>query len=213
MTESPKTAIDLMRQGPVIPVVVIDRAADAVPLARALLAGGVDTMEITLRTPVAVDAIRSVAEHVPNMAVGAGTITRREQVRDALAAGATFLVSPGCAPRLLEALLNQSVPILPGAATASEVIALLEDGITEMKFFPAAAAGGTRALRALAGPLPEATFCPTGGIDRAAAPDYLALPNVACVGGTWLTPSDLVAAQDWEAITALAAEARSLCAR
>jgi 2-dehydro-3-deoxyphosphogluconate aldolase / (4S)-4-hydroxy-2-oxoglutarate aldolase len=206
MNESPKTAIDLMRRGAVIPVVVIDRASDAAPLARALLAGGVDTMEITLRTPDAVDAIRSVAEHVPDMAVGAGTITRPEQVRDAVAAGATFLVSPGCTPRLLEALLNQSVPILPGAATASEVMALLEDGITEMKFFPAAAAGGTRALRGLAGPLPEVTICPTGGIDRAAAADYLALPNVACVGGSWLTPADLVAAQDWKAITALAAD-------
>jgi 2-dehydro-3-deoxyphosphogluconate aldolase / (4S)-4-hydroxy-2-oxoglutarate aldolase len=206
MTELPKTAIDLMRRGPVIPVVVIERAVDAVPLARALLAGGVDTMEITLRTPDAVDAIRSVAEDVPDMAVGAGTIVRAEQAREAVAAGAAFLVSPGCTSRLLKALLNQPVPILPGAATASEVMTLLEDGITEMKFFPAAAAGGTKALRALAGPLPEATFCPTGGIDRASVADYLALPNVACVGGTWLTPSDLVAAQDWEAISALAAD-------
>jgi 2-dehydro-3-deoxyphosphogluconate aldolase / (4S)-4-hydroxy-2-oxoglutarate aldolase len=206
MTESPKTAIDLMRRGPVIPVVVVDRAVDAVPLARALLAGGVDTMEITLRTPDSVDAVRAVAEHVPDMTVGAGTIVRAEQAREAVAAGAAFLVSPGCTPRLLEALLDQAVPILPGAATASEVMTLLEDGITEMKFFPAAAAGGTKALRALAGPLPEATFCPTGGIDRASVADYLALPNVACVGGTWLTPSDLVAAQDWEAITALAAD-------
>jgi 2-dehydro-3-deoxyphosphogluconate aldolase/(4S)-4-hydroxy-2-oxoglutarate aldolase len=211
MTELPKTAIDLMRSGPVIPVVVIDRATDAVPLARALLAGGVDTMEITLRTPDAIDAIRSVAEHVPNMAVGAGTVTRPEQVRDAVAAGAAFLVSPGCTPLLLEALLDQAVPILPGAATASEVMALLEEGITEMKFFPAAAAGGTKALRTLAGPLPEVTFCPTGGIERAAAADYLALPNVACVGGSWLTPSDLVAAQDWDAVTALAADVTAWC--
>jgi 2-dehydro-3-deoxyphosphogluconate aldolase/(4S)-4-hydroxy-2-oxoglutarate aldolase len=206
MTESPKTAIDLMRRGPVIPVVVVDRAVDAVPLARALLAGGVDTMEITLRTPDSVDAVRAVAEHVPDMTVGAGTIVRAEQAREAVAAGAAFLVSPGCTPRLLEALLDQAVPILPGAATASEVMTLLEDGITEMKFFPAAAVGGTKALRALAGPLPEAMFCPTGGIDRTAATDYLALPNVACVGGSWLTPSDLVAAQDWDAITALAAD-------
>lgn len=210
MSELPKTAINLMRRGPVIPVVVVDRVADAVPLARALLAGGVDTMEITLRTPDAVDAIRSVAENVPGMAVGAGTVTRAEQARDAVSAGAAFLVSPGCTPRLLEALLDQAVPILPGVATASEAMALLEDGITEMKFFPAVPAGGIKALRALAGPLPEATFCPTGGIDRAAAADYLALPNVACVGGTWLTPSELVAAQDWDAITALAADASAL---
>jgi 2-dehydro-3-deoxyphosphogluconate aldolase/(4S)-4-hydroxy-2-oxoglutarate aldolase len=206
MTELPKTAIDLMGRGPVIPVVVIERAVDAIPLARVLLAGGVDTMEITLRTADAVDAIRSVAEHVPDMAVGGGTVVRAEQAREAVAAGAAFLVSPGCTPRLLEALLDQAVPILPGAATASEVMTLLEDGITEMKFFPASAAGGTTALRALAGPLPEVTFCPTGGIDRASVADYLALPNVACVGGTWLTPSDLVAAQDWDAITALAAD-------
>jgi 2-dehydro-3-deoxyphosphogluconate aldolase/(4S)-4-hydroxy-2-oxoglutarate aldolase len=205
MTELPKTAIDLMTRGPVIPVVVVERAVDAVPLARALLAGGVDTMEITLRTPDAVDAIRSVAAQVPDMAVGAGTIVRPEQARDAVSAGAAFLVSPGCTPRLLEALLDQAAPILPGAATASEVMSLMEEGITEMKFFPAAAAGGIPALRALAGPLPEVTFCPTGGIDRAAVADYLALPNVACVGGTWLTPSDLVAAQNWQAITDLAA--------
>jgi 2-dehydro-3-deoxyphosphogluconate aldolase/(4S)-4-hydroxy-2-oxoglutarate aldolase len=204
MTESPKTAIDLMERGPVIPVVVIDRADDAVPLARALLAGGVDTMEITLRTAEALDAIRSVAEQVRDMAVGAGTIVRPEQAGEAVSAGAAFLVSPGCTPRLLEALFDQAVPILPGAATASEAIALMEHGVTEMKFFPAAAAGGPKAVGALAGPLPEITFCPTGGIDRATSADYLALPNVACVGGSWLTPSDLVAARNWRAITALA---------
>ncbi|HKH51167.1 MAG TPA: bifunctional 4-hydroxy-2-oxoglutarate aldolase/2-dehydro-3-deoxy-phosphogluconate aldolase [Mycobacterium sp.] len=204
MTELPRTAMDLMNRGPVIPVVVIDRAEDAVPLARALLAGGVDTMEITLRTADALDAIRSVADQVPGMAVGAGTIVRPEQAGEALSADAAFLVSPGCTPRLLGALLDQAVPILPGAATASEVIALMEHGVTELKFFPAAAAGGPHALRALAGPLPEVTFCPTGGIDRATSVDYLALPNVACVGGTWLTPGDLVAARNWDAITAIA---------
>lgn len=203
MSELPKTAMDLMNRGPVIPVVVIDRAVDAVPLARALLAGGVDTMEITLRTADALEAVRSVAEQVPDMAVGAGTIVRPDQAREAVGAGAAFLVSPGCTPRLLEAMLDQAVPILPGAATASEMIALMERGVTEMKFFPAAAAGGPQALRALAGPLPEVTFCPTGGIDRATSADYLALPNVACVGGSWLTPSDLVAAQAWDDITAL----------
>jgi 2-dehydro-3-deoxyphosphogluconate aldolase / (4S)-4-hydroxy-2-oxoglutarate aldolase len=204
MTELPRTAMDLMNRGPVIPVVMIDRAEDAVPLARALLAGGVDTMEITLRSADALDAIRSVADQVPGMAVGAGTIVRPEQAGEALSADAAFLVSPGCTPRLLGALLDQAVPILPGAATASEVIALMEHGVTELKFFPAAAAGGPHALRALAGPLPEVTFCPTGGIDRATSVDYLALPNVACVGGTWLTPGDLVAARNWDAITAIA---------
>jgi len=206
MTELPKTAMDLMNRSPVIPVVVIDRAVDAVPLARALLAGGVDTMEITLRTADALEAIRAVAEQVPDMAVGAGTIVRPEQAGDATSAGATFLVSPGSTPRLLEAMLDQAVPILPGAATASEAIALMEQGVTELKFFPAAAAGGAKAVGALAGPLPEITFCPTGGIDWAASADYLALANVACVGGSWLTPRDLVAARNWDAITALAAD-------
>jgi 2-dehydro-3-deoxyphosphogluconate aldolase/(4S)-4-hydroxy-2-oxoglutarate aldolase len=207
MTDQPKTAIDLMNRGPVIPVVVLDRAADAVPLARALLAGGIDTMEITLRTPEALEAISLVAQQVPDMAVGAGTIIRSEQAQHAVHAGATFLVSPGASPRLLAAMLEQSVPILPGAVTASEALTLLERGITEMKFFPAASSGGVPALRALAGPMPDITFCPTGGIDRADGAHYLALPNVACVGGSWLTPGDLVAAHDWEAISARAAEA------
>lgn len=207
MTEHPKTAIDLMNRGPVIPVVVLDRAADAVPLARALLAGGVDTMEITLRTPEALEAIALVAGEVPDMAVGAGTIIRPEQAQHAVRAGATFLVSPGASPRLLAAMLEQPVPILPGAVTASEALSLLEHGITEMKFFPAASSGGVPALRALAGPIPEITFCPTGGIDLADSAHYLALPNVACVGGSWLTPGDLVAAHDWDAITARAREA------
>jgi len=165
-------------------------------------------MEITLRTADALDAIRLVAEQVPDMAVGAGTIVRAEQAREAVGAGAAFLVSPGWTPRLLEAMFDQAVPFLPGAATASEVIALMEHGITQMKFFPALSAGGAQALRALAGPLPEVTFCPTGGVDRATVPDYLALPNVACVGGSWLTPSDLMTVRNWDAISTRAAEAR-----
>lgn len=208
MTENPTTAKMLMNRGPVIPVVVLDRADLAVPLARALLAGGVDTMEITLRTPQALDAISAVAEHVPGMAVGAGTIIRSQQAEQAVRAGARFLVSPGCTPNLLSAMLEQGVPILPGAATASEALILLEHGITEMKFFPAAAIGGVKALQGLAGPLPEVTFCPTGGINRANSADYLALPNVACVGGSWLTPSNLVLAENWDAITEVASEGR-----
>jgi 2-dehydro-3-deoxyphosphogluconate aldolase/(4S)-4-hydroxy-2-oxoglutarate aldolase len=213
MTEHPKTAIDLMKRGPVIPVVVLDHAANAVPLARALLAGGVDTMEITLRTPGALEAIAAVARNVPDMAVGAGTIVRPEQAHQAVDAGAAFLVSPGCSPRLLAAMLEQEIPILPGAVTASEALTLLEHGVSEMKFFPAAAAGGVAALRALAGPLPDVTFCPTGGIDRAASANYLALPNVACVGGSWLTPSHLIAAHDWDAIAERAAHAADHCMR
>lgn len=213
MTDLPSTAISLMMRGPVIPVVVIDRAVDAVPLARALLAGGVDTMEITLRTPAAMEAIASVAASVPGMAVGAGSVNRPDQVRDVLSAGASFLVSPGSSPRLLTAMLESGAPILPGAVTASEVLNLVENGITAMKFFPAATSGGVRALRALGGPFLDVTFCPTGGIDPASSADYLALPNVACVGGTWLTPAGLVDAQDWGAITALAAAVRAPVAR
>jgi 2-dehydro-3-deoxyphosphogluconate aldolase/(4S)-4-hydroxy-2-oxoglutarate aldolase len=196
-----------MTRGPVIPVVVLDRVADAVPLARALLAGGVDTMEITLRTPAGIDAIAAVAEKVSDMAVGAGTISTSVQVRDALNAGASFLVSPGSSPLLLAAMLQSGVPILPGATTASEVLNLLENGITEMKFFPAATSGGVKALQALGGPFPDVTFCPTGGIVPTSSADYLALPNVACVGGSWLTPRGLIDAQDWHAITALASAA------
>ena len=208
MTENPKTAIELMTRGPVIPVVVLDQPQHAVPLARALLAGGVDTMEITLRTPHALDAISAVAQDVPGMAVGAGTIIRPDQAERAVRAGASFLVSPGCTPRLLSAMLDQGVPVLPGAASASEVIALLEQGITEMKFFPAATIGGVPALRALGGPLPEVTFCPTGGINPATSTEYLALPNVACVGGSWLTPNALVAAENWATITEAATQGR-----
>jgi 2-dehydro-3-deoxyphosphogluconate aldolase/(4S)-4-hydroxy-2-oxoglutarate aldolase len=206
MIELPTTAIDLMTRGPVIPVVVLDHAAHAVPLARALLAGGVDTMEITLRTPDALAAITAVAEEAPGMAVGAGTVIGPDQAGRAVRAGASFLVSPGCSPRLLSAMLGMGVPILPGAATVSEAMILLEQGITEMKFFPAVAAGGIPALRALAAPLPEVNFCPTGGIDRSACTEYLDLPNVVCVGGSWLTPGRLVTTENWDAITELAAE-------
>jgi len=206
VTENPTTAHALMTRGPIIPVVVLHRVEHAIPLAQALLAGGVDTMEITLRTPRALEAIAAVAQNVPGMAVGAGTIVRPEQAEQAVHAGATFLVSPGSTPRLLSAMLDQGVPVLPGAATASEVIALLEQGITEMKFFPAAAIGGPAALRGLAGPLPDVTFCPTGGIGKASSTTYLALPNVACVGGSWLTPSDLVSSENWRAIAEGAAD-------
>lgn len=204
MIESPSTALSLMTRGPVIPVVVLDRADDAVPLANALLAGGIDTMEITLRTPAGIDAIAAVAEQVPDMAVGAGTVSTPVQVRDVLNAGASFLVSPGSSPLLLAAMLESGVPILPGAVTAGEVLNLLENGITEMKFFPAATSGGVAALRALGGPFPGVTFCPTGGIDPTSSADYLALPNVACVGGSWLTPASLIDDRDWAAVTALA---------
>ncbi|GGQ61913.1 bifunctional 4-hydroxy-2-oxoglutarate aldolase/2-dehydro-3-deoxy-phosphogluconate aldolase [Streptomyces pilosus] len=195
---------------PVLPVVVIDDAADAVPLARALVAGGLPAIEVTLRTPAALDAIRAIAGEVPEAVVGAGTLITPEQVDEVVAAGARFLVSPGWTDTLLDAMRASGVPFLPGVSTASEVVALLERGVREMKFFPAEAAGGTAYLRSLAGPLPQARFCPTGGIGPDTAPDYLALPNVGCVGGSWMLPADAVAARDWARVEELAREAAGL---
>jgi len=195
---------------PVVPVVVLDDAADAVPLARALVAGGLPAIEVTLRTPVALEAIRAIAGAVPDAVVGAGTVITPEQVRESVAAGARFLVSPGWTDVLLEAMRASGVQFLPGVSTTSEVVALLERGVREMKFFPAQAAGGTAYLKSLAGPLPQARFCPTGGIGAANAPEYLGLPNVGCVGGTWMIPADAVAAGDWGRIEALAREAAGL---
>ncbi|MEV6013316.1 bifunctional 4-hydroxy-2-oxoglutarate aldolase/2-dehydro-3-deoxy-phosphogluconate aldolase [Streptomyces sp. NPDC051976] len=191
---------------PVIPVVVLEDAADAVPLARALVAGGLPAIEITLRTPAALDAIRAVADGVPGAVVGAGTVLSPEQARAAADAGARFLVSPGWTDRLLTALRDSGLPFLPGVSTATEALGLLERGVTEMKFFPAEAAGGTAYLRSLASPLPQARFCPTGGIDAHRAPEYLALPNVACVGGTWMLPQDALRARDWTRVESLARE-------
>ncbi|MBD0747062.1 bifunctional 4-hydroxy-2-oxoglutarate aldolase/2-dehydro-3-deoxy-phosphogluconate aldolase [Streptomyces sp. CBMA152] len=195
---------------PVVPVVVLHDAADAVPLARALVAGGLPAIEVTLRTPAALDAIRAIAAEVPGAVVGAGTVVSAAGVGDAVAAGARFLVSPGWTDSLLGAMTASGVPFLPGVATASEVVALLERGVGEMKFFPAEASGGTAFLKSLAGPLPGARFCPTGGISLASAPDYLALPNVGCVGGTWMLPADALAARDWGRVESLAREAAAL---
>ncbi|MFI9173050.1 bifunctional 4-hydroxy-2-oxoglutarate aldolase/2-dehydro-3-deoxy-phosphogluconate aldolase [Streptomyces lincolnensis] len=195
---------------PVVPVVVIEDAADAVPLARALVAGGLPAIEVTLRTPAALEAIREIADGVPDAVVGAGTVLTPAHVKESVAAGARFLVSPGWTDVLLEAMRASGVPFLPGVSTASEVVALLERGVREMKFFPAQAAGGTAYLKSLAGPLPQARFCPTGGIGPGNAPDYLALPNVGCVGGTWMLPPDALAARDWGRVEALAREAAGL---
>ncbi|MFI8945571.1 bifunctional 4-hydroxy-2-oxoglutarate aldolase/2-dehydro-3-deoxy-phosphogluconate aldolase [Streptomyces sp. NPDC053750] len=197
---------------PVVPVVVVDDLADAVPLARALVAGGLPAIEVTLRTPVAVDAIRAIAGEVPGAVVGAGTVVTPGQVDDVVAAGARFLVSPGWTDLLLETMRGSGVPFLPGVSTTSEVVALLERGVREMKFFPAEAAGGTAYLKALAAPLPQARFCPTGGIGPASAPEYLALPNVGCVGGSWMLPKDAVAGRDWGRVEQLAREAAALSA-
>ncbi|MGI8333268.1 bifunctional 4-hydroxy-2-oxoglutarate aldolase/2-dehydro-3-deoxy-phosphogluconate aldolase [Actinomadura scrupuli] len=203
-------ARELMELCPVVPVVVLEDARHAVPLARALVAGGLPAIELTLRTPAALEAIERIAAEVPDAVVGAGTVTTPGQVRDAAGAGARFLVSPGCTGPLREAMTGSGLPFLPGVATASEALALLEHGITAMKFFPAEAAGGAAYLRALGGPLPQVTFCPTGGITPESAAGYLALPNVGCVGGSWLTPPGLVRAGDWDRIEDLARKAAAL---
>ncbi|AIV36772.1 bifunctional 4-hydroxy-2-oxoglutarate aldolase/2-dehydro-3-deoxy-phosphogluconate aldolase [Streptomyces sp. R1] len=203
-------AASVLDLAPVVPVVVVDDLADAVPLARALVAGGLPAIEVTLRTPVALDAIRAIAAEVPGAVVGAGTVVTAEQVGQVVTAGARFLVSPGWTDALLEAMRGSGVPFLPGVSTTSEVVALLERGVREMKFFPAEAAGGTAYLKALAAPLPQARFCPTGGITPASAPEYLALPNVGCVGGSWMLPKDAVAGRDWARVERLAREAAGL---
>lgn len=195
---------------PVIPVAVIHDAALAVPMARALVAGGLPAIEVTLRTPAARGAIRAISDAVPEAVVGAGTVLAPSQVWEAVAAGARFLVSPGCTERVLDAMQASGVPFLPGVSTTSEVMDLLERGVEELKFFPAEAAGGPAYLRSLASPLPRARFCPTGGIDASRAPAYLALPNVGCVGGSWILPDDVVAAGDWGRVEELARQAAAL---
>jgi 2-dehydro-3-deoxyphosphogluconate aldolase/(4S)-4-hydroxy-2-oxoglutarate aldolase len=200
----------LLDRVPVVPVVVINDLSHAVPLARALARGGLPVVELTLRTPVALDAIRAISAEVPEVLIGAGTIVERKDAALAVDAGAAFLVSPGATPELLDAMEDTGVRFLPGVATVSEVLAVYARGLREMKFFPAEAAGGTAYLKAIAGPLPQVRFCPTGGITRASAASYLALPNVGCVGGSWLTPSAALAAGDWDAIEQLARDAASL---
>ncbi|MGV9690869.1 bifunctional 4-hydroxy-2-oxoglutarate aldolase/2-dehydro-3-deoxy-phosphogluconate aldolase [Streptomyces sp. NPDC003444] len=204
------SVFDLAPEAPVVPVVVIEDAADAVPLARALVAGGLPLIEVTLRTPAALDAVRAIADGVPEAVVGAGTVVSVAGVADAVGAGARFLVSPGWTERLLGAMRESGVPFLPGVSTVSEVVALLERGVDAMKFFPAEAAGGVPYLKSLAGPLPQARFCPTGGVSAASAPAYLALPNVGCVGGTWMLPPDALASRDWARVESLAREASAL---
>ena len=201
---------DLLRAAPVMPVIVIDDAAQAVPLARALVAGGIRVLEVTLRTPAALQAIRAIAKEVPDAIVGAGTIINAHDLQQAREAGAQFGVSPGATPELLALGRAGDWPYLPGVMTPSDLMAALAAGYNTLKFFPAAQAGGIPMLKALGGPFPQVTFCPTGGITPATAPDYLALPNVACVGGSWLTPAALLHARDWAGITKLAAQAAAL---
>ncbi len=200
----------MLRAAPVVAVVVIEKLADAVPLARALVAGGIPAIEITLRTPVALDAIRAVAAEVDGAIAGAGTVRSADDLRKAEDAGAKFAVAPGVSPDLLHASEKSTLPFLPGSASASEAMTLLERGFRWQKFFPAEPAGGVDYLRALGGPLPGIGFCPTGGVSPENAANYLALPNVICVGGSWLAPGALLRAADWTAITALARAAARL---
>ncbi len=201
----------IVQVAPVVPVMVVERLEDAVPLAQALYNGGLKVLEITLRTPVALDAIRAMVDALPDDAViGAGTIVTPDDLKKAVEAGSTFLVSPGTTPELIEAAKASDVPLLPGIATPSEAMNLLAHGFTHMKFFPAEAAGGVSMVKSIGGPLPQITFCPTGGINLAKAPEYLSLPNVACVGGTWMAPKNLIAEKRWDEIEKLAREAAQL---
>ncbi|RHZ98225.1 bifunctional 4-hydroxy-2-oxoglutarate aldolase/2-dehydro-3-deoxy-phosphogluconate aldolase [Cereibacter sphaeroides] len=204
-----RQALEICRRAAVVPVLVIEDLAHARPLAEALVAGGLPALEVTLRTPVALDAIRIMAE-VEGGIVGAGTLLTPADVAAARAAGARFGVSPGASDLLLDACEAQGLPLLPGAATATEVMALLERGYTMQKFFPAETSGGAPAVKALGGPLPQVTFCPTGGIGLGNAATYLGLANVVCVGGSWVAPKAMMEAGDWAGITRLAQEAAAL---
>jgi len=208
-SEQSQAAERICRLAPVVPVLVINDLSCAADLARALVAGGLPALEVTLRTPVALDAIRAMAE-VEGGVVGAGTLLTPADVRAAKAAGATFGVSPGATDRLIGACEDEGLPLLPGAATASEVMALLEKGYTVQKFFPAESIGGAAALKALGAPIPQVRFCPTGGISMKNVGDYLGLPNVMCCGGSWVAPADAVATGDWARIEALARAAAAL---
>ena len=201
---------ELVDHGPVIPVIVLQQVEHAVPMARALLEGGVKVLEVTLRTSVALRCIEAIAREVPQAIVGAGTIRSAADARAARDAGAVFGVSPGYTAAVGQACADAGLPLLPGVATASEVMAAMADGIHFLKFFPASAAGGVPMLKALQGPFPEIRFCPTGGITAETAPQYLALPHVPVCGGSWLTPADAMAQGDWARLTRLAREASAL---
>jgi 2-dehydro-3-deoxyphosphogluconate aldolase/(4S)-4-hydroxy-2-oxoglutarate aldolase len=198
---------EIMRQGPVIPVMVIKKLEQAVPLARALVAGGIHVLEITLRTPVAMDAIQSIRREVAGAVVGAGTVTRGEELAEIAEAGAVFAISPGLTAELLEAANQGPIPLIPGIATVSELMAGMALGYSHFKFFPAEAAGGVKMLQAFAGPFPQVTFCPTGGITSANYREYLGLKNVACIGGSWVAPQEAIGRGDWARITELTREA------
>jgi 2-dehydro-3-deoxyphosphogluconate aldolase/(4S)-4-hydroxy-2-oxoglutarate aldolase len=204
------TALEVMQDAPVIPVIVLQDVAHAVPMARALVAGGIRMLEVTLRTPQALACMEAIARDVPEAVLGAGTLRSAADARAAADAGARFAVSPGYTPALGQACRDLQLPLLPGVATGSEIMMCQEDGLTELKFFPAMQAGGAAMLKAWSGPFTDIRFCPTGGVTAANAADLLALPNVVCVGGSWLVPADALAQGDWARITALARAAGQL---
>ncbi len=204
------SALQVMQDAPVIPVIVLHERAHAVPMARALVAGGIRMLEVTLRTPQALEALRAIAAEVPEAVVGAGTVRSAQDARAAAQAGARFAVSPGYTRNLSHACAGEGLCLLPGVATGSEILQAQEDGHSELKFFPAVQAGGAAMLKAWAGPFFDVRFCPTGGVTPANAGEFLSLPNVACVGGSWLVPADALASGDWARIEALAREAAAL---
>jgi 2-dehydro-3-deoxyphosphogluconate aldolase/(4S)-4-hydroxy-2-oxoglutarate aldolase len=210
MGDKTEKLLSTLKLQPVVPVLIVEDAKTAVPLARALVAGGLKAIEITLRTDAALEAVRLVAQEVEGAVVGAGTILNAAHYAAAVDAGSQFIVSPGTTQELLDVARKSDIPLLPGAATASEVMALREEGYKVLKFFPAEQAGGAAYLKALSSPLAGTLFCPTGGISLKNAMDYLSLPNVVCVGGSWVAPKELVSAGDWAGITKLASEASAL---
>jgi 2-dehydro-3-deoxyphosphogluconate aldolase/(4S)-4-hydroxy-2-oxoglutarate aldolase len=208
--QQPITSLEVMRDAPVIPVIVLQEVSHAVPLARALVAGGIRMLEVTLRTPAALEGIRAIAAEVPQAVVGAGTVRSAADASAAAGAGARFAVSPGYTHTVGQACRDLGLALLPGVATGSEIMVAQEDGYTALKFFPAMQAGGAAMLKAWHGPFPEVRFCPTGGVSPANAAELLVLSNVVCVGGSWLTPQEAVQAGDWARITELAREAAQL---
>ncbi len=193
--------------GPVVPVLVINDVEKAVPLAKALMEGGIKVLEVTLRTPAAIDVIKRIAEEVPDSLIGAGTVTNAQQLKAVVEAGAKFAISPGMTADLLKAGMDAEIPLIPGISSTSDLMKGKDAGYTHMKFFPAEASGGVKAIKSISGPFPDVTFCPTGGIGPNNYNDYLALNNVKCVGGSWLAPDDAIEAGDWARITQLAKEA------
>lgn len=202
---------ELFAQGPVVPVLVIEQVEDALPIAKALLAAGIKVLEVTLRTPSALEVIKEIATNLPEAIVGAGTVTNAETLQQAADAGAKFAISPGLTPDLLKAGQQGNVALIPGISSISELMVALDHGYDHLKFFPAEASGGVKAIKSISGPFPDVTFCPTGGINQANITDYLALNNVACCGGSWLVTDDIINNKDWDKITELAKQALALC--